>query len=56
MKLKLFDRILLAILLIAAILAAFVLFGVALRLVPESTATGFVSLFYLNAQNALILA
>ncbi len=56
MKLKAFDRILLALLLIVAIVSAFVLFGVAARLIPESMATGFVSLFYANLHNALILA
>lgn len=56
MKLKLFDRILLVILLIAALAVALVLFGVSLRIVPETAALGFVSLFYLNAHNALILA
>lgn len=56
MKLKVFDRILLALLLILAIVVAFVLFGVAANLIPEDMANGFVSLFYLNAQNRLILA
>lgn len=56
MKLKLFDRILLAILLIAALAVALVLFGVATRLISEPVALGFVSLFYYNTHNALILA
>lgn len=56
MKLKAFDRILLALLLIVAIVCAFVLFGVASKLIPESMAIGFVSLFYANLTNALILA
>ncbi len=56
MKLKVFDRILLALLLILAIVVAFILFGVSANLIPENMATGFVSLFYLNAQNRLILA
>jgi len=56
MKLKLFDRILLVILLLAAIVVAVVLFGVSLRIIPETAALDFVSLFYLNAHNALILA
>lgn len=56
MKLKAFDRILLALLLIVAIVCAFVLFGVASRLIPEFMAVDFVSLFYANLTNALILA
>jgi uncharacterized alkaline shock family protein YloU len=56
MKLRVFDRILLGILLIAAILFSFVLFGVASKLIPEEMATSFIGLFYLFQQNALILA
>ncbi|MDO4572187.1 MAG: alkaline shock response membrane anchor protein AmaP [Clostridia bacterium] len=56
MKLKVFDRILLALLLIVAIVCAFVLFAVAARLIPEVMALDFVALFYANAANALILA
>jgi len=56
MKLKLFDRILLVILLLAALVVSFTLFGVASRIIPESAALYFVSLFYYNAHNALILA
>jgi uncharacterized alkaline shock family protein YloU len=56
MKLKAFDRFLLALLLIVAIVCAFVLFGVASRLIPETMAVDFVSLFYANLANALILA
>lgn len=56
MKLKLFDRILLVILLLAALVVSFVLFGVASRIIPESAALYFVSLFYYNVHNALILA
>lgn len=56
MKLKVFDRILLALLLIVGIVCAFVLFGVSVRLIPESMALGFVSLFYANTANAWILA
>lgn len=56
MKLKIFDRILLAILLIAAILVSFVLFGIAANLIPEDMVNSFVSLFYMFRENALILA
>ncbi len=56
MKLKVFDRILLGILLIAAILVSFVLFGIAANLIPQDQATWFVSLFYMYRENALILA
>ena len=55
-KLKVFDRILLGILLIAAILVSFVLFGIAANLIPQDQATWFVSLFYMYRENALILA
>ncbi len=56
MKLKVFDRILLGILLIAAILVSFVLFGVAAGLIQEDMISGFVSLFYMFPENAMILA
>ena len=56
MKLKVFDRILLGILLIAAILVSFVLFGVAANLIHEEQVNWFISLFYMETQNALILA
>ena len=56
MKLKVFDRILLGILLIAAILVSFVLFGIAANLIPEDKVNWFISLFYMERQNALILA
>lgn len=56
MKLKVFDRILLGILLIAAILVSFVLFGVAANLIKIEQVNWFVSLFYMEQQNALILA
>ena len=56
MKLKFFDRLLLGILLIAAILVSFVFFGIASNLIKEGMVTGFASLFYMNTQNALILA
>lgn len=56
MKLKVFDRILLAILLIVAILTSVVLFAMALNIVTLDMATAFISLFYLNKHNALILA
>ena len=51
MKLKLFDRILLAILLIAAIVVSLILLGMATRLISESAAGGFVALFYHAWQN-----
>ena len=56
MKLKVFDRILLAILLIVAILTSVVLFAMALNIVPLDMATAFIAQFYLNTHNALILA
>ena len=56
MKLKLFDRFLLGILLIAAILVSFILFGVAANLIHEDVVNNFVGLFYMFRQNALILA
>ncbi len=56
MKLKVFDRILLAILLIAAIVVSFVLFGVSANVIKEGVAQDFVSLFYAYTQNRLILA
>ena len=56
MKLKVFDRILLGILLIAAIIVSFVLFGIAANLIHNEQVNWFVSLFYMERQNALILA
>jgi hypothetical protein len=56
MKLKVFDRILLGILLIVAIIASFVLFGMAANIITEGMVTGFISLFYRFGQNAMILA
>ena len=57
MKLKAFDRVLLALLLIVAIVCSFVLFGVAIRLIPEAMALDFVALFYYpDLTNSLILA
>lgn len=56
MKLKFFDRFLLGILLIATILFSFVLFGIAANLIREDMVTGFIGLFYMFRQNALILA
>ena len=56
MKLKFFDRLLLGILLIVAILVSFVLFGIAANLIKEDMVTGFIALFYMFRENALILA
>ena len=56
MKLKFFDRLLLGILLIAAILVSFVLFAMAANILKQEVVTGFISLFYLEPVNALILA
>jgi uncharacterized alkaline shock family protein YloU len=56
MKLKFFDRFLLGILLIAAILVSFILFGIAANLIKEDMVNQFVSLFYMFRENALILA
>ena len=56
MKLKVFDRILLGILLIAAILVSFVLLGIAANLIQEEQVNWFVSLFYMYTENSLILA
>ncbi|MEN6340338.1 MAG: alkaline shock response membrane anchor protein AmaP [Clostridiaceae bacterium] len=56
MKLKWFDRLLLGILLIVAIVASFVLFGMAANLIQESVVMNFIALFYMYKENALILA
>ncbi len=56
MKLKWFDRLLLGILLIVAIVASFVLFGMAANLIQEPVVTGFIAQFYNFRENALILA
>lgn len=56
MKLKFFDRLLLGILLVAAILVAFVLFGIAANVIPEDMVASFISLFYMFPENAWILA
>jgi uncharacterized alkaline shock family protein YloU len=56
MKLKFFDRFLLGILLIAAILVSFVLFGIAANIIREDMVNNFVALFYMFRENALILA
>ncbi|MBA4347930.1 MAG: hypothetical protein C0413_03660 [Clostridiales bacterium] len=56
MKLKFFDRFLLGILLIAAILVSFVLFGIAANIIREDMVVDFVSLFYMFRENAMILA
>ena len=56
MKLKVFDRILLGILLIVAILASFVLFAIAANIITEDMANSFIGLFYMFRENALILA
>ncbi len=56
MKLKVFDRILLGILLIVAIIAAFVLFGMAANIITENMVTSFIALFYMFGENAMILA
>ncbi len=56
MRLKVFDRILLAILLIAAILTSFVFFAMAANLIQLSTVQSFAALLYASRQNALILA
>lgn len=57
MRLKIFDRILLAILLIAAIIVSFVLFGVAAHLVRQEWIEAFVANFYNGyAENRWILA
>lgn len=56
MRLKVFDRILLGILLIVAIVASFVLFGMAANILTESAVTGFIGLFYMFRENAMILA
>lgn len=56
MKLKVFDRIILGLLLIVAIVASFVLFGIAANLITQEMANGFVNLFYMFRENALILA
>ncbi len=56
MKLKAFDRVLLAILLIIAIVFAFVLLGMAANIIHYDVVANFISLFYEHPRNALILA
>lgn len=56
MKLRVFDRILLALLLIITIVASFAVLGVATRLIPQPMVAGFISLFYDNFGNTCILA
>ena len=56
MKLRVFDRILLALLLIVTIVASFALLGVACNLIPQSMVNGFFYLFYANTTNRWILA
>lgn len=56
MKLKVFDRILLGILLIVAIVASFVLFGMAANVIQQPVVNNFIALFYMFKENALILA
>ena len=56
MKLKAFDRFLLALLLIVVIACTFVLFGISVGLIQQEVAESFLSLFYLNIGNRLILA
>lgn len=56
MKLSIFDRILLALLLIVAIVSSFVLFGMAANIIQQTVVEDFIGLFYLYRQNALILA
>lgn len=56
MKLSIFDRVLLAVLLICVILFAFALFGMATGLITQTMVTDFIGLFYYAWENALILA
>lgn len=56
MRLKVFDRILLGLLLIAAIVVSFVLFGMAANIIHEDVVTSFIGLFYMYKENAMILA
>ena len=56
MKLNVFDRILLGILLIVAIIVSFVLFGIAANIITEEMVNNVTSLFYMFSENALILA
>lgn len=56
MKLKAFDRVLLAVLLIVAIASSFILLGIATGIVPQAAAVNSLSLFYGHPRNALILA
>ena len=55
MKLSIFDRVLLAILLICVVVFAFALFGVASGLITQTMVENFIGLFYYAWQNALIL-
>lgn len=56
MKLKVFDRILLGILLIVAIVVSFVLFAIAANIITQDMADNFIGLFYMFQENAMILA
>lgn len=56
MKLKAFDRVLLALLLIIAIVFSFILLGVATNIVQQDVAVRFVALCYANTVNGLIVA
>lgn len=56
MKLRPFDRFLLALLLLIGIVFSFVLFGMASRLIPLYVVQDFISLFYGHINNSLILA
>ena len=55
MKLKGFDRVLLAILLIIAIVFSFVLLGMAINLIRFEVVADVISLFYADWRNTLIL-
>lgn len=56
MKLKVFDRILLGILLIVAIVVSFVLFAIVANIITQDMADNFIGLFYMFQENAMILA
>lgn len=56
MKLRAFDRVLLAILLIVAIVFSFILLGMSVNLVKYDVVDVFIASFYAHPRNALILA
>ena len=56
MKAKLFDRILLALLLIVTLVLSLVLIALAARVIPLANLKAFLDVLYIGANNAIILA